>query len=583
MTRTTRKTVCFAVCVAILLVAVSALAWATSGFKNWNAKSWFDYWGKGAPAVTAPEDPEQLPDTSSMTMQAVMSANTDQPGIHHDSADGTATVTIPDVPKPTFLYVYDIVHFHVEADDYTDLAIDITFKYFNEQAAQYEQITNKRASLVKTDGKNGVTKDGEVSLRLSDFYDLCSPLIQKYQGYGFPTPDTWFIIYEAYTITANGFRSESLVGDVFVLGEYTNRFYQDHVSGDITIDGTSCTLPGFYSYDDIWNTVGTMPVNEVLYFGYEIKVYPDIVDRRFHDGIYQWDFDQSTKPTDSVYFAEYSTSNINRYVETMCPAITRNMTTGDYTIDLTQLSFANDLHPDGCTIVATPYVYSKSELLGMHKSYVSEYFVDPIYFVIDRLATPSNIQFDENGNLTWNEVAGANGYAVFVGDDTETVETNSYDMKKYPSGEYTVRIRALGNVGQVLAASETGVMTLSAYNASNNITQMVALTYAVDGDKITKLVPRGKAVKDYLYDVDIDGREFGGWFYDSGYTTPVTDTDVLEKDTAIYARLSDRQVTERPLTWWEKNMWYILIPCIILVGVLIITVIAAIIQNKRKH
>lgn len=60
MTRDTRKTVCFAVCVAILLVVFGALAWATSGFNNWNVASWFNNWGKGPTVIV----PEQLDDSS---------------------------------------------------------------------------------------------------------------------------------------------------------------------------------------------------------------------------------------------------------------------------------------------------------------------------------------------------------------------------------------------------------------------------------------------------------------------------------------------------------------------------------------
>lgn len=57
MTRDVRKTVCFAVCIAILLAALGILAWATKGFRNWNAEEWFNYWGKGKPSVAEPDKP----------------------------------------------------------------------------------------------------------------------------------------------------------------------------------------------------------------------------------------------------------------------------------------------------------------------------------------------------------------------------------------------------------------------------------------------------------------------------------------------------------------------------------------------
>ena len=138
-------------------------------------------------------------------------------------------------------------------------------------------------------------------------------------------------------------------------------------------------------------------------------------------------------------------------------------------------------------------------------------------------------------------------------------------------------MRALGNVGTNLA--RMGKAT--AFNANSVITQVVTLTYNIDGDTVTKFVPFGKSVGDYLYEVNMDGREFGGWYYDSGYSSAVNSQDKLENDTTIYARLSDKLVTERPLTWWERNLWYVLAPCIAVV-VLALLVGVGIAIKKRK-
>ena len=121
----------------------------------------------------------------------------------------------------------------------------------------------------------------------------------------------------------------------------------------------------------------------------------------------------------------------------------------------------------------------------------------------------------------------------------------------------------------------------TAFNANSVITQVVTLTYNIDGDTVSKFVPYGKSVGEYLYDVEADGREFGGWYYDSGFSAAVNSQDKLENDTTIYARLSDKLVTERPLTWWERNMWYVLAPCIA-VGVLVIITSIAVSLKKKK-
>ncbi len=68
MTRDTRKTICFAVCVAILLLATCFLAWGTSGFRNWDAATWFNHWGKGPTYVEPQIQPEDLTENTELVL-----------------------------------------------------------------------------------------------------------------------------------------------------------------------------------------------------------------------------------------------------------------------------------------------------------------------------------------------------------------------------------------------------------------------------------------------------------------------------------------------------------------------------------
>ncbi len=574
MTRTTRKTVCFAVCVAILLVAVSALAWATNGFKNWDAKSWFDYWGKGDPAVTVPETLEQQPEASGMTMQSAKATSSDLPGIFTDSDDGVGAVTIPDVPAPKF-HRYDAgFFFYVDADDETVAnqykGWKIYMEFYIEKIGHFIEPDYRTQSISRLDGAK---MNGGFQLPLSLFSQWADKAMQVQAAN--IQPNELFISYRAYTIHPSGFHSAETVGDIFFPTRdivNTNYLYSYN-------DGV-LTVPMFCDAESVPANPGK---GQLSYYGYEIRVYPKKVEFSLSD-MTCMDYLGLPPDVNDGCNIEYD-GNYPR-VRKFGNAITFDLLkmNDGYTIDLTKLSFAGETH-ELCSIVLVPFAFVMDGTNSAHRAYVALEGINIFYFGIGKLPTPQNIRL-VGTTIRWSRVSGATGYAVFIDDDTDnyvTVDTNSFSAADLSGGEHTVRIRALGNVGKTLASEENATMRMTAYNASNNITQIIALNFVIDGDTVTKLVPQGKAIKAYLYDVDIDDREFGGWYYDSGYTTPVSETDILEKDTTIYARLSDRQVTERPLTWWEKNMWFILIPCGVLAGVLIITVIAAIVQSKRKH
>ena len=98
MTRTTRKLVAFIVGVAFVLFAFSTLAWATSGFRNWNAAMWFDCWGKGTPQEVSKTEHEKPEANGGMRKTAARA------GVVNDSDDSELTVTVQRYSSPSFTF-----------------------------------------------------------------------------------------------------------------------------------------------------------------------------------------------------------------------------------------------------------------------------------------------------------------------------------------------------------------------------------------------------------------------------------------------------------------------------------------------
>lgn len=252
-----------------------------------------------------------------------------------------------------------------------------------------------------------------------------------------------------------------------------------------------------------------------------------------------------------------------------------------FVIDLSKVSFWNNTSANQTYIRLTV----STQALGVNAFYGTSWLYS--YFEISKLPAPTNLTYNA-GTLTWDAVAAANRYGVFWTDSdgieqhiVVTEPTYTFDLNELGEGDYTVRVRALGNIGEHIADGEISTMRLTAYNASTTVTQLVALTYSVNGENIVKFVPYGKNVVDYCYTVSIPNKEFGGWYYDSGYSRKVEKSDVLSGDTTIYARLSDKKVTERKLTWWEQHRWQVFGPIIAFVTVGIIVGVVVGIRKKK--
>ncbi len=106
MTRTTRKTIAFIVCVAFIAAIVCFFAVATKGFRYWDGATWFDYWGKGKPKATQQVDkPADKPENSDEPVSVSMAAA--NAGLTYDSEDAAATVEVKRYPAPTVQFGYE--------------------------------------------------------------------------------------------------------------------------------------------------------------------------------------------------------------------------------------------------------------------------------------------------------------------------------------------------------------------------------------------------------------------------------------------------------------------------------------------
>lgn len=521
MTNVSRKCVWAIVLGSLAVATLIFFAWATAGFKNWNAASWFDYWGQGKPAVTKTVEPVE------QRAVALQSTNPEHE-IITDSGDSIVTFATTALATPS-------------------LSVDYS------------------AGVLKV--------------------DVGSNVIGTVQVFGYPLLSTssksvWFTLTESdFTKTANTATAsiplETVRNKVNALSNAgTNTFNSTMKTNAFTLYAKHVNKNGYVDSGDGSSLLfSDTPEIEAEFTDTTYRV--SCLDSFYEKGAYQF----CICSTEFEYYKtclDLKDSSIVTYED------------GYLTVDLLGLSDELATKP-ALDVYYIYFGYSSYRYQTKFSYFDYDNFthnpIKSLPFVIIRLAAPENLTYNA-GTITWNSVAGATDYGVFwTENDIEKkafVNTTSFtfDINALGEGEHTVRVRALGNLGQT-AIAEGRAMSVTAYNASNVISQVVALTYNIDGDVVIKFVPYGSKLSDYIYDVNIKGREFGGWYYDSGYSRKVDKTDVLSGDTVIYARLSDKKVTERPLTWWEQHKWQILIPCFVVVGLLIIAGMVVAIRKKK--
>ena len=528
MSRLSRRCTWIIVLCVFLLAAFIFVSWGSEGFRQWDTSKWFNYWWQGKPAkvVNVVDQPAE------QKAMALQSSN----GLTYDSDETTYDLVKYGVPQVAVSYIDDDCKLLVSSYHYSKYAhghkMKIEVLTLSDTVIQSFEHT---FSDIAPSYSNGSCNHGSFSVSVS-------------QMKSFTTDDC--IKVRAWNVGDSSGLESDVITKVVYLGDYTYSF-----------TGTVLTIPKV-NIGDYSIPFHIVAVDSGLSFLSLSDAHDITVDGNFSLSMGQ--FHYAHLNSNSAAFTETATN---------------------YIVHLEDLSFAtqiNDVNSVYVTFVNSNGINDSAAIYnGVQVDFVL-LPLTPFHFSISQLAAPQNISL-VNGKLAWNEVEGAHGYGIFEGDNYWMVNETEFDLsdKDFAAGEHTIRIRALGNVGQSLAATNNGVM-VSAYNAAVNITQLVALTYSINGDSITKFVPQGSKMSGYTYEVKVSGKEFGGWYYDEGFSRPVVSTDVINDDITIYARLSDKKVTERQLTWWELHKWQVLIPIFVFAGLLVMGLLVFVIRRKKS-
>ena len=541
------------VVVIVMAALVGFFGWATNGFKNVNRfKQWF--------GMAQTELDKLVDGDNSVEMtEAVTKVKSSSAGIQHDSDD---TVYSTDIQRCNAPRISMIESKYVNND--TGIYIDLYYGgnaeavhgkectvYISEQFTHVWGTTYGEKKLYRTFSYGAIESNypavSEHSLIIT------REDIMKFFSESFASGNSAVFRIEAKSLAYDSYLDSDTV--------YYS-FYVDATDSPDTfeIEGTTLKI-GKCSLDSVPDEI--------------VEIYSDLIDVKIGKANYNGKFFYLSAPMISRY-----NYNLSSGMEYYPSAFSED---DDYVYcDLTKLPFVDSVGDYAVFFTHNAYALSVASTGG-----ATEVLSVPVLrnystkgFSISKMAAPTDVRLFD-GNLTWeyNNVA-ENGFAVFDGDsllatvDDAELNLNDYNLEE---GEHTFRIRALGNVGSSLA----GTAKMTAFNAGSNIAQLVALTYYIGDDVVTKFVPLGKNIGDYLYDVDVDGVVFGGWYKDAGYSVIVDPMDKLTGDVAVYARLSAIETTDRPVTWWDKNMWYILGPIIGIFAVSVIAVVIKVVRDRR--
>lgn len=539
MRKSARDLITSLVVVIVMAALVGFFGWATNGFKNADRfKQWF---GMAQTELDKLIDGEE-PDEAEKDAAEVKARNG---GIQLDSDDAIATVAVIYCTEPTLSLGSDGVY--VEAVDLSSYLrgdvcqIDVApHVFFGSGFYVGERKTLATFSYGGNDG-SGISMN-DYCVTSSEIRELFPEVFADGCGCS-------FTIYAKTLAMGNYLESNDATTNVYVAAEDPTIVFEDTTVkiGKIQKD----TLPiagGDGMRDNFFNCIN-IKVRKVGSFKYEKD------EMTFYNETIESDYPAFTQDEEWVYI------DLTQFSFVENP--------GQYFIEFTQV--LNSIIAPGSTGGGAYWLNNVPVLRDYRVS----------AFEITKLAAPTNITY-EDCKLGWEYSDDVSGFAVFDGDTLlAMVDDPELDLKDYTleEGEHMFRIRALGNVGNSLAQAAT--MSITPFNASSNITQLVAMTYHIGDDAVTKFVPLGKQIGDYLYDVEVDGAVFGGWYKDAGYSIAVEPTDKLTGDVAVYARLSAIETTDRPLTWWERNMWYVLGPIIGIFAVSIIAVIIKVVRDRR--
>ncbi len=533
-----------------LLAAIAGvvvfIGWGSNWFRNWNIKTWFNSWGTAHAEAMTVED-----------VSAAVRTSSDN-NLTYDSDDGTMTVAVTKLSRPRFLFNGDRFDFYTVGTFVSGgkLNVGIYDNMFGTYFSPFHTFTFTYDST----GTSSGSKSTVFSVSLEEIKSVLESNYKSVTG----DSNCRFAIYNA------------------AIGNYTESDYT--ISGRLYFPETSLDPVWDESYTKFTlSNIGEFPLSKSEATGsYKtVSGYRMYVNQTYFPGTAPQSYAYAYSSCNEGGHSDKEFLTYHKYLSNI--GVIENNTV---IVDLKTQDFI-DKCPSSFSLTIEPVILSSPSSMGETPSYEVIYSYEAISFNVGQLAVPTEIKYDA-GIITWNAVDNANAYAVFIetadrGTVTEYTTETTFDAKNVISatGEYTVRIRALGNIAEHMIAQGL-TMSLSPFNASNVITQLVALTLNIDGDSITKLVPYGKNISEYLYDVEVPNKVFGGWFYDSGYSNKVSDTDVLNGDVTLYARLSDSEVVpERSASWWDLHKWQVLIPVFVAVGLIVVGITAFAIKKKR--
>ncbi|MDE6294109.1 MAG: hypothetical protein K2L88_05770 [Clostridiales bacterium] len=497
MTNVSRKCVWTLVLGSLAVATLIFFAWATSGFVNWNASSWFDYWGKGKPSVVRVVE---LPAEQSVV--ALTSAQSSSNNLFYDSDDATITAEVKRGLALSLEVAPDGLYVVGTSKEANDWGSKINVEVRQKKAGSFGSGT-LLGSFEKT-----ITASTRVGEKLH-----------------------YLIPYSEFN---------SCIKDIAANTEFFIRVINLAHGDYLASNGDSVyfakpegTFNPYLTGTDIF-----VPYGSISYDNFRLDC----------------DFNPSLPLSASVIVRDYD----------------------GYIIHLAEIPFLEEQIDNVVLTLTAKYTGSVSV------PYFGFYYEFKLH--IAKLSAPTNVTY-KAGVLSWNAVPGAMGYAVFDGDtlcsDTLTETQYNFADEELSAGEHVFRVRALGNVGKAIADNKMSAMRLSAYNASSTITQLVALTTFVGDDSTIQLVPYGDNILDHCRDVNVPGKEFGGWYYDDGYYRSVKSTDILEGDITIYGRLSDKKIVEKKVTWWDNYQWYVYGGLIAFAVIIIASGVVVTIRKKK--
>src|SRR5690554_1477362 len=172
-------------------------------------------------------------------------------------------------------------------------------------------------------------------------------------------------------------------------------------------------------------------------------------------------------------------------------------------------------------ITTTTYTFTekgtyKVRVLAKADGYLDSLFSAQVEIIVEdepgyeitRLDTPSNLKFEDN-TLTFDPVEHATSYSIYIGDDVETTQTNSYTFKEDGLHLVSVMAHADGYEDSLLSSEievivvfeDSNPFITSPTNIVTNLKDDIVITFETAGYTFKSLSVTGKDItsSDYSF------------------------------------------------------------------------------------